>query len=267
MRNGVDPPQPVSGAALTAEHAQEPGSACVRWCLFLDVDGTLLDIAPTPDTVRVGAVLKDTLLAVAGALDGAVALISGRPIAVLDQLFAPERWPAAGLHGLERRDALGRLHRQDQDGRVLDGARRVLGAVAVSLPGVVIEDKTELLALHYRAAPETESLLRRAVHAVTGELGPSFHVLEGKYVFEIKPAVATKADAVRAFLAEAPFAGRRPIYVGDDVTDLDGFAAVERAGGLSVAVGERVSAQRHLASPREVLQLLAGLTQGRLPEP
>lgn len=268
MQNGTDTPQPASAEVLDDEAADPaPSSSCIAWCLFLDVDGTLLDIAPAPDAVQVGTALKEVLHAASVALGGALALVSGRPIAALDQLFAPRHWPAAGLHGLERRDALGRLHRPVTDSRALDGARRALGILAAHTPGILVEDKSQSLALHYRTAPEQESLLRRTVHAVASELGADYHVLEGQCVFEIKPALATKADAVRAFLRESPFAGRRPIYVGDDVTDLDGFAAVERAGGLSVAVGDRVSARMHLASPAQVRQLLAGLAAGRGPEP
>lgn len=234
-----------------------------RCCLFLDVDGTLLDIAPTPDAVRVDDELRRLLADVASALDGAVALVSGRDIQSLDHLFDPQRWPAAGLHGLERRDAEGRLHRHARGRRSLDEARLRLLYLVGRLPGVLIEDKGLSLAVHYRAAPELETPLRRALADIAAQLEPDYHVLEGKRVLELKPTAATKADAVRAFLDEPPFAGRRPIYVGDDVTDLDGFAAVERLGGVSVAVGDRVNAQLRVASPRDVRALLADLAERR----
>ena len=231
------------------------------------MDGTLLEIAPTPDAVRVDDHLTQLLGDVAHALDGAVALVSGRAIAALDQLFAPRRWPAAGLHGLERRDAGGRLHRHAPARQRLDRARLTMLYLAARTPGILLEDKGVAIAVHYRAAPEIEPTLRRTLAEVAAELAPDYHLLEGKQVFELKPAAATKADAVRAFMNEAPFAGRRPIYVGDDVTDLDGFAAVERVGGLSVAVGDRVHAQSRVASPRDVRALLADLSERRSPVP
>ena len=231
------------------------------------MDGTLLEIAPTPDAVRVDDHLAQLLADVASALDGAVALVSGRPIAGLDLLFAPRRWPAAGLHGLERRDAGGLLHRHAPARQRLEEARLRLLYLAARTPGVLLEDKGLAIAVHYRAAPEIEPTLRRTLTEVAAELAPDYHLLEGKQVFELKPAAATKADAVRAFMNEAPFAGRRPIYVGDDVTDLDGFAAVERVGGLSVAVGDRVQAQVRVASPRDVRALLADLSERRSPAP
>lgn len=244
-----------------------PAAPDLPWCLFLDVDGTLLEIAATPDAVRVDDHLRQLLSDVSRALEGAVALVSGRAIAALDQLFAPRRWPAAGLHGIERRDARGRLHHCAPTRQRLDEARLRLLYLAARTPGILLEDKGAAIAVHYRAVPEIEPTLRRVLGEVATRLAPEYHLLEGKQVFELKPACATKADAVQAFMREAPFAGRRPIYVGDDVTDLDGFAAVERVGGLSVAVGDRVQAQLRVASPRDVRALLADLSERRSPGP
>ncbi|HSW34794.1 MAG TPA: trehalose-phosphatase [Steroidobacteraceae bacterium] len=235
-----------------------------RWCLFLDVDGTLLEIAPTPDAVRVEESLTKLLILVRDALDGAVALISGRSLGQLDELFAPERWPAAGLHGLERRGADERIQYAGPHAPALADARVALADLARRSPGALVEDKGRSLALHYRAVPELEPSLRREIHEIAKRLGDEYHVLEGNRVFEVKPTAATKADAIRAFLAEPPFAGRRPMFIGDDITDLDGFAAVERAGGISVAVGDRVQAQSRVASPRDVRALLADLAEFRV---
>lgn len=242
-----------------------PATGRDSWCLFLDVDGTLLEFASAPDAVHVDGALRSLLLQVARTLEGAVALVSGRAIAEIDRLFAPPQWPAAGLHGLERRDARGHLCRHATRSGRLDKARLELLRLANRTPGVLLEDKGESIAVHYRAAPEQEPVLRRLVDQVASELAPGYHVLDGSRVLEIKPSVATKADAVRAFMQEAPFTGRRPIYVGDDVTDLDGFAAVDQGGGLSVAVGDRVEAQLRLASPSEVRGLLANLAASRSP--
>lgn len=227
----------------------------------------MLDLAPTPDAVRVDDTLRHLLFDVATALDGAVALVSGREIASLDQLFDPQRWPAAGLHGLERRDAGGHLHVHAPARQSLEEARLQLLYLVGRLPGILLEDKGRSIAVHYRAAPELEQGLRRALAGITSDLAPEYQLLEGNRVFELKPSAATKADAVRAFLDEPPFAGRRPMYVGDDVTDLDGFAAVECVGGLSVAVGDRVNAQLRVASPRDVRALLADLAERRSPLP
>jgi trehalose 6-phosphate phosphatase len=235
-----------------------------RWCLFLDVDGTLLEIAPTPDAVQVEESLKKLLLRVRDALDGAIALVSGRSLQQLDELFAPERWPAAGLHGLERRGADERIQHAGPHAPALADARVALAELANRSPGTLVEDKGRSLALHYRAVPGLESSLRREIRGIATRLGDDYHVLEGNRVFEVKPRAATKADAIRAFLAEPPFAGRRPMFIGDDITDLDGFAAVERAGGISVAVGDRVQAQSRVASPRDVRALLADLAEFRV---
>lgn len=256
----------LSRIAQLIQPGQEPHVLeADRWCLFLDVDGTLLDIAATPDAVRVAPGLPELLMQACRALDGALALVSGRPISTLDQLFAPRRWPAAGLHGLERRDAAGRLHAAAAPDPRLRKAREALAAAVAAVPGALLEDKGLALAVHYRAVPAYEQELRRSARAAAASLGEAYHLLDGNRVLEIKPVVANKADAIRAFLAETPFVGRRPIFIGDDITDLDGFAAVEQAGGLSVAVGDRVDAQRRVASPRDVRALLADLAEGRDP--
>jgi trehalose 6-phosphate phosphatase len=171
------------------------------WCLFLDVDGTLLEIAPTPDAVQVEDSLKRLMLRVRDALDGAVALISGRSLEQLDALFAPERWPAAGLHGLERRGADEQVRYAGPHAAALADARIAMEDIARRSPGTLVEDKGRSLALHYRAVPGLEPGLRREVREVAARLGDEYHVLEGNRVFEVKPVAATKADAIRAFVA------------------------------------------------------------------
>lgn len=255
-------------AAIRSDRAGPPAPAPdTPWCLFVDVDGTLLEFAPTPEAVHVDDTLRSLLFNASSSLQGALALVSGRTLDAIDRLFAPQRWPAAGLHGLERRDARGQVHRHSAPRESLDRARLSLRDVAARMPGVLLEDKGLSIAIHYRAAPELRPSLRRIVDEVMAELAPSYHVLDGNCVLEIKPSAISKADAVRAFMREAPFAGRRPIYVGDDVTDLDGFAAAERAGGISVAVGDRVEAQVQLPSPRSVHCFLADLAERRDPWP
>ena len=230
----------------------------LEWCLFLDIDGTLLELAETPAAVVVDCELKDLLARLAQTLDGAVALVSGRSIDVMDRLFAPLRLPAAGLHGLERRTASGeRRGAQGVDAR-LDGARASLAAFVNAHPGTLLEDKGRALAMHFRMAPSFAEPARRAVDAAARSVS-GYHVQEGKMVLEIKPQRVTKATAVEAFMREPPFQGRKPVFVGDDLTDQDGLRSVERMGGISIAVGDRIEGQWHLEDPAEVRRWLASV--------
>jgi trehalose 6-phosphate phosphatase len=235
------------------------------FCLFLDVDGTLLEFAPVPDAVEVDDALRELLHEASQATGGALALVSGRSLGQLDQIFAPDRWPAAGLHGLERRDAAGAVHRRQGPGGGLERARPVLAALVAEHPELILEDKGGALALHYRRAPELEAKVTAEVERLRGELGSGYHVQPGSRVLELKPAGVSKADAIHAFMEEEPFLGRQPIFAGDDLTDLDGFAAVERHGGLSVSVGERVRAQLSLPDPAALRVFLAGLLESAGP--
>jgi trehalose 6-phosphate phosphatase len=234
-----------------------------EWCLFLDVDGTLVEIAETPSAVVVDPSLISLITAVAGRLNGAVALVSGRSIASIDRLFAPLELPAAGQHGAERRGASGILC-ADGSGRdaELDRARALLWAFVESHPGALLEDKGHTIAVHFRLAPALEDDVRRAVAAAVVPLEARYEVQAGKMVFEIKPKGFTKATAAEAFMREAPFAGRTPVFVGDDLTDEPGLRFAERAGGVSIAVGDRLSGQWHLENPREVRRWLAAIAAG-----
>lgn len=227
---------------------------------FLDVDGTLLDIAEAPDRVHVPRRVVSVLAQLAASLGGAVALVSGRPIEDLDRLLAPLRLPCAGLHGAERRDAAGALHRRRVDG-ALDEARAELEAFCRDHPGALLEDKGAALALHVRQAPGAARQAEAVVAGLVARLAPGHVLQRGKCVLEIKPAGASKAVAIREFMAEPPFAGRVPVFVGDDVTDEDGFEEVNRRGGQSVRVGEGPTAARAgLAGPADVLDWLAERT-------
>lgn len=207
------------------------------WALFLDVDGTLVHLADTPEAVEVSDHLRDVLVRLVPSFDGAVALISGRPISDLDRLFAPVRLPAAGLHGLEHRDARGHL-RLLGESEMLEPLRGPLRAFATENPGVMLEDKGRALALHYRKAPDAEGRARRLVAGLAGRHADILRVLDGKMVLEIKPRLSDKGAALRSFLDEPPFRGRRPVFIGDDVTDEDAFSAVNDLGGCSIRVGD-----------------------------
>ena len=187
------------------------------WALFLDVDGTLLEIAATPADVQVPQRLLEVLASLSARLGGALALVSGRPIADVDGLFAPLHLPVAGAHGAERRTASGKVQRRD-DSVALAPAKRLLAAWAEARPGVLLEDKGSALALHYRLAPELEACARRAAAAALAETGPGFQLQDGKKVLEIRATSVSKGRAIEAFMSEPPFSGRLPVFLGDDVT-------------------------------------------------
>lgn len=207
------------------------------WSLFLDFDGTLTEIAETPDTVAVDGELREVLMRLRDALGGALAVVSGRPIAELDALLAPATLALAGLHGLEWRARDGRVSRRSGDLGDLGGLRDRLAPLAAADERIVLEDKGLSLALHYRRAPEREHELRELFTALVGAI-PGYHVLEGKMVLEAKPESIGKGHAIEALMAAEPFRGRRPVFAGDDVTDEDGFAVVESMGGISIKVGK-----------------------------
>jgi trehalose 6-phosphate phosphatase len=214
------------------------------------VVGTLLDIAERPDQVyahKVDGALVEGLQRAAG---GALALISGRSLAQLDALFAPLRLPAAGQHGYERRDVRGARHRHRFPVDTLRPAKDALRAFAGRHAGLVLEDKGASVALHYRLAPQLEQAALDAVREVSVPLGSAVQVQGGKMVWELKPAGADKGTAIEEFMREAPFAGRTPVFLGDDVTDEHGFRVVNELGGHSIKVGAGDSAARfRLASP------------------
>ncbi|MBC7984925.1 MAG: trehalose-phosphatase [Candidatus Obscuribacterales bacterium] len=205
--------------------------------LFLDVDGTLLEIAASPESVKVPAALLNTLDLAAQREGGALALITGRCITELDRLFVPYVFAAAGQHGLERRNADGHVTRAPVDKALLAPARSALKAFVEEHAGLLLEDKGSALALHYRAAPLLKMSVQALLEKLLEPLKPHFILRTGKCVFELAPANCSKRIAIEAFMREEPFAGRVPVFVGDDVTDEDGFAAVNALGGYSIRVG------------------------------
>jgi trehalose 6-phosphate phosphatase len=215
------------------------------WALFLDLDGTLLDIAPTPDGVKIPKTLRGDLARAGEVVGGALALVSGRSIATIDRLLSPLLLPVAGQHGAEIRYAPGEpvvlLSHVD-----LGRARRLLTPVT-AIPGVVLEDKGLSLAVHHRHARTPAGELHRWIVNVLQEFGGELEIMRGRCVFDIKPRGISKATAVDRFMAKMPFTGRLPVFVGDDKTDEDGFKAVTARGGLAFQVGPKRSA---LASSR-----------------
>jgi len=236
-----------------------PAPPQAPWCLFLDIDGTLLDIAPTPDAVNVESALLNLLRRLERACDGAIALITGRPIATVDALFAPLRLPVAGVHGFERRNAHGHYFRPSFIGSGLSFLRSEVTALAQSFHGVLLEDKGCAFAVHYRQAPNLEETIRLRVARLVSAALPAFEMLDGDHVIEIKPVEHDKSTAIQAFMQEEPFSGRSPVFIGDDTTDLDGFAAMKRFNGLAIAVGSRIHGESRLAAPRDVRAWLESL--------
>ena len=219
--------------------------------LFLDFDGTLAELAARPAAVRVPVQLVPLLAHWSEHLQGALALVTGRPLAELDAMLAPLRLPAAAEHGAVRRGADGRqLSVPAPDLRVI---RQVAGALARQHAGLQVELKTAAVALHYRQAPALENLclqhLSRAVMTT-----PGVELMQGKCVIEVKPLGVNKGHAIAAFMREPPFAGRTPWFAGDDTTDEAGFAWVRSAGGQCLKVGAGPSLARHRCTSPQALR-------------
>lgn len=231
--------------------------------LFLDFDGTLVEFAATPDAVRPDPALRALLERLLDRLDGAVAIITGRRIASIDALLAPLRLPVAGLQGLERRAADGGLERTGAPAAWLTPLRTRLRAHVEAHPGLLLEDKELSLALHYRAAPQHETVTRRLLQSLRADWAKDARLLEGNCVFELRPGSSDKGTALEMFMAEAPFAGRRPIYLGDDDADLPAMQVVERYRGIAIAVGTRIMAQHRLHDPTAVRDWLEALATSR----
>lgn len=216
--------------------------------IFTDFDGTLVDLAATPDAIAVPQGLGEELATAADRLGGAVAVISGRAIADLDRYILPLSVALAGSHGAERR-------RRDGT-EIAIGVDRSVEAIALAArlqafvranPGLLLETKPGAVALHYRRLPALESACREAMQeAITH--APGFNLLEGKMVVEARPQEISKAAALRAFSEEAPFKGRIPVFLGDDTTDEEGFIAAQELGGVGIKVGNGTTSA-HMRTP------------------
>lgn len=229
------------------------------WALFLDVDGTLVELAGHPGRVELDAGLPGLLRGLNDGLDGALALISGRPLAGIDALFGLGDLAAAGSHGMEIRgggpEKVTRVHAADE--AAMEHFRRQLKAFADAHPAVWVEDKSLSLAVHYREAPELEERVRRVLGEMLAGRDGEFHVQTGKMIAEIKPRAFNKGHAVGEFMQERPFHGRTPVFIGDDVTDEDGFGAVNELNGISIKVGDGETRARYrLSGPRDVIMWL-----------
>jgi trehalose 6-phosphate phosphatase len=234
-----------------------------RFAILLDVDGTLIDLAPTPREVFVSVELRRTLKTLFDRTGGALALVSGRPLKELDLLFAPLQLPIVGGHGAEIR-LTPEGHVDRTRARPLDDAlKRRLAVIAAEGRGIILEDKDYGLAIHYRLAPEKEQFVRDAVLAICEEFAPdSAEVLPGKFVFEIKSSGFDKGTAVRYLMTQPPFEGRRPFFIGDDTTDEAALAVMPELGGIGASVGRPIpGVSACFDTPHDVRTWLAELSQ------
>lgn len=233
---------------------------CEKDALFLDLDGTMIDIAPRPEEVVAPKQLICTLAALNRKLDGALAVVSGRPIAAIDALLDPVRLAAAGVHGAEVRFDPNATNVDRAAPPIPNGVRWLLAPLA-AIPGVLIEDKTVAIAVHFRQAPAAAERLGQTVRAaVAAHKTDQLTIIPGKCVYEIKHARFSKGTALAEFMARAPWGSRRPVYIGDDVTDEAAFAELPRWGGLGLAVGQdRPGATARFATAAEVRGWLASL--------
>jgi trehalose 6-phosphate phosphatase len=260
VQENTTQPGKASPKSMTRELAQRLGECAI----LLDIDGTLLDLAPTPREVWVPPGLAETLSRLYDKTSGALALVSGRSLNDIDLIFAPEQFPAVGGHGAEMRISVDNeavaTHAPPMDKEL----KRRLAAIAKLSPGILLEDKGYSLALHYRLAPHAEKAIYAAVSLIRADLpNAPIEVLPGKCVCEIKQSGFDKATGVRELMSHEPFRGRRPIFIGDDVTDESVFAIMPDLGGLAFSVGRRAhGVTGHFDEPRDVRAWLASLIDG-----
>src|ERR1700704_6143324 len=255
-----DSPEAVPVPASLVPHLDQTA-------LLLDIDGTLLDLAPTPREVWVPPGLAKTLNRLLARTSGALALVSGRSLNDIDLIFAPTEFPAVGGHGAEMRlstdnEAVA-THAPPMDKEL----KKRLAAIAQLSPGILLEDKGYSLALHYRLAPHAEKAIYAAVSLIRADLpNAPIEVLPGKCVCEIKHSGFNKATGVLELMTHEPFRGRRPIFIGDDVTDETVFAIMPELRGLAFSVGRRAQGVAgHFDEPSDVRQWLAHLLDDERP--
>jgi len=212
--------------------------------LFLDLDGTLADITTTPSRTIVRADVLKTLSELLKPLDGALAIVSGRPIADIDRLCWPYRFTAAGQHGLELRHVDGAIERVEENIQSLTAIQNEITFFHRAYPQLLLEYKGLSLAVHYRQAPKMEKIVEAKLSRLVAQY-PEFRLQKGKMVCEIRLRGADKGTAIQALLKEVPFKGKVPIFVGDDVTDEDGFRMINRLQGISIKIGKEDTCARH----------------------
>lgn len=223
-----------------------------RYAIFLDFDGTLVDLAERPDLVHMPPETRETLGLLSSRYGGAIAIITGRDIATIDGFTEPLKLPIAGVHGLSRRDVNGALHVPDFDPEPLRALEATLRPLIEREDGLLLEKKLGALVLHYRQRPDLEDhcreTMQRAVHS-----HPSLALRKGKMIVEAVGYPTDKGRAIQTFLGEAPFEGRIPVFAGDDLTDEDGFLLVNQLDGVSIKIGSGETAAAYRVDDRQAL--------------
>jgi len=208
-----------------------------RYALFLDFDGTLVALAPRPEDVRLDDAAQQALERLFRSLGGALAIITGRDIAAIDDFLAPLRLPVAGVHGLTRRGADGQVYAREIEGFFAARIEAALAPLLSAHPELLLERKHGAVALHYRARPDLEPMCLAAMGQAAKDM-PGTELKRGKMVIEAKMIAGDKGEAIKDFLAEPPFRGRVPVFAGDDVTDEDAFRMVNERDGISIKVAD-----------------------------
>ncbi len=228
--------------------------------LFLDVDGTLIDLAGSPEGVHVPPRLPVLLGELHARLGGALALASGRNIATLDWLLLPYAGPAIGVHGIEFREPGGAMHLRPVT-PAMSPLSAALHKMVLNFPSAFIEDKGLSIAVHYHGDAAGLAAIEERSHAILQQVQPDWRCLRGHHVVELKPGGVDKGVGLDSMMRLAPFAGTIPVALGDDITDLDLFAAARRHGGMGISVGDRIygKGDLHLGAPVAVLRLLERL--------
>lgn len=230
--------------------------------VFTDFDGTLVEIAETPDAVEISPGLTDQLDRAVRDLDHAFAVITGREIADIDRFLSPLHLPVAGAHGAQRRRADGTLLEIDHElSATAEAIATDLQPLLQANPELLLEAKDGAVALHFRQAPELEQACNVAMREAVA-IHPDFTLVEGKMVIEARPAGFDKGSALRAFMQEEPFVGRTPIFIGDDITDEDAFRVAQELGGIGIKLGSgETVARMRIADVASVHALLQGLAE------
>lgn len=213
------------------------------WALFLDFDGTLTELAPHPDAVRIDPALPGVLETIFTELDGALAVVSGRPLTEIDR-YLRVKLPAAGVHGLELRERPGATVHPPAELHLIARLKARLADFVAADKRLFLEEKPGALALHFRQAPDRAAECARLMAEATADL-EGIHVLKGKMVLEAKPSRVNKGHAIETMMKEPPFFGRVPVFAGDDTTDEDGFRVVNALGGISIKIADGPSLARH----------------------